>query len=99
MPEEKKMVGADASSEATLDELRKYLSSSIFVQVGPKSAKKIVSTFGVRTIQVIEKSSHELHKVEGIGRRRVASIIEGWRTPHRLKRECMILLREKGGEK
>ena len=40
MPEEKKMVGADASSEATLDELRKYLSSSIFVQVGPKSAKK-----------------------------------------------------------
>ena len=94
---EKKIVKADESLEAiTLDELRKYLSSSLFTQVGPKSAKNIVSTFGTRTIQVIEKSSHELFDVDGVGRCRVAAVIHGWTAQHRLKKSCMILLQEGG---
>ncbi len=96
----KKMIEADESFEVvTLNELRKYLSSSIFVQVGPVTAKKVVSAFRQRTIYVIERSSHELFGIRGVGSHRAKAIIEGWRTPRKLKKECMILMREKAGEK
>ena len=78
----------------TLDDLQKYLSSSIFHQVGPMTAKKIVSAFGARTIKVIEKSSHELGKLNGVGRHRISSIISGWTIQRRLRKACIILLKE-----
>jgi len=82
----------------TFDELRKYIGSSIFPQVGPITAKNIVSTFGVRTIQVIEESSHELYSVRGVGSHRATTIIDSWATPRRLKKTCMILMRERTKE-
>jgi len=84
--------------EETLDELENYLSSSVFHQIGPKTARKIVSTLGIRTIRIIEKSPKELYEIRDIGRRRVSSIVEGWATQRRLKKECMVLMQE-GGEK
>lgn len=91
---------ADAGSEnavellemETLDELKKYLSSSIFQQVGPVMAKRIVSAFGVRTFGVIEKSPGKLDAVRGIGKRRISSITKGWTAQRRIKKACALLV-------
>jgi len=97
MKKEKEMRMENDFAEGILDELENYLSSSIFHRVGPKTAKKVVSALGVRTVKVIEKSPHQLYKIRDIGRQRVSSIVEGWKTQRRLKKECMILIK-KGGE-
>jgi len=98
MEEEKEMGMENDFAEGILDDLENYLSSSIFHQVGPKTAKKVVSAFGVKTVQVIEKSPRELNSVRGVGKYRVMSIRKGWAVQKNLKKACMILMK-KGGEK
>jgi ERCC4-type nuclease len=93
--EKEKEKAIELLEEETFDELRKYLCSSIFPQVGPITAKKVVSALGSQTIKVIEKSGHELYQIRDIGRRRASSIIEGWLTQRRLKKTCLILLSQR----
>lgn len=74
-----------------LAELAKYLSSSIFHQVGPVIAKRIVATFGIRTVEVIERSPRKLAEVKGVGTQRIMSIAKGWTAQRRLRKACMML--------
>ena len=76
----------------TLNELEKYLSSSIFRRVGPVIAKRIVSAFGVGTVEVIEKSHGKLDDIRGIGKRRISSIMKGWTIQRKIKKACMLLV-------
>ncbi|MDA8083858.1 MAG: hypothetical protein M0024_09410 [Nitrospiraceae bacterium] len=61
-----------------LADLRKYLSSSAFYDVGPVTSRRIVTFFGVRTPLVIQFSLHELLQVTGVGRKRMLAIQRGW---------------------
>jgi len=76
---------------ATLKQLKTYLSSSLFPQVGPEMAQRIVSAFGVRTVKIIEKSPEKLGDVRGIGRIRIKSIVKGWAKQSKIKKDCTML--------
>ena len=63
------------SSEAILQ----YLSSRIIKGVGPRSAARIVSHFGDRTLEVLEREPHRLAEVPGISAARAKAIGEEFR--------------------
>ena len=64
--------------ELLLKDLRRYLSSSTFHDIGPVIAKRIVSHFGIETIKVIKSSLRELLQVRGVGRIRMLAVKRGW---------------------
>lgn len=55
-------------------EIEKYLSSSLFVGIGVKTAKKIVEKFGVNTLDIINNDIDKLKEVEGIGNKKFLEI-------------------------
>ena len=53
-----------------------YLSGGLIPHVGKVTAKRIVETFGEDTLQVIEDNPERLREVEGIGKKKLAVILE-----------------------
>jgi len=58
--------------------IEKYLSSGVIHGIGPKSAKAIVNTFGVRTIEVLDNYSARLSEVPGFGKKKIKMVKEAW---------------------
>src|SRR6202012_1328934 len=54
----------------TLAGLEKYLASGLIKGVGPKLARRIVATFGLETLRVLEEETDRLREVEGLGEKR-----------------------------
>ena len=76
-PKYGKQFAASAYEEAlpaTALGIEKYLGSGLVRGVGPKMAKRIVSSFGEKTLEVIEETPEWLLEVPGIGRARVEQI-------------------------
>lgn len=69
-----------------------YLSSGLIKGIGPIYAKKIVSTFGTSTFDVLNNTPERLKEVSGIGAKRCAEIIESW-TKQQSVRNLMIFLK------
>ena len=94
------------SSEAILQ----YLSSRIIKGVGPRSAARIVSHFGDRTLEVLEREPHRLAEVSGISAARAKAIGEEFRlrvgmrqlmeffAVHQLPAELAVQVYKKYGE-
>ena len=80
---------------ATLTGIEKYLGSSLVKGIGPIMAKRIVATFGLETLDVIEGSTEKLLEVEGIGPIRVDRIAKAWQEQKEI-REVMIFLQGEG---
>jgi ATP-dependent exoDNAse (exonuclease V) alpha subunit len=74
----------EALVSQTLFILRKYLSSWAFRDIGPITARSIVSAFGIRTVQVIRSSPRELLNVRGVGEKRMLAVLKGWRFQRKL---------------
>ncbi|MBF5059771.1 ATP-dependent RecD-like DNA helicase [Candidatus Neptunochlamydia vexilliferae] len=71
--------------------IQKYLESGMVKGVGPVYAKRIVDTFGVKTLEVIDKETHRLAEVEGLGAKRVEKIAQCW-SEQKSVRNVMIFL-------
>jgi exodeoxyribonuclease V alpha subunit len=80
---------------ATLTGLEKYLGSGLIKGVGPVTAKRIVSCFGLSTLEIIESRIDRLIEVEGIGRKRVVQIQKAWEAQKAIK-EVMVFLQGHG---
>lgn len=80
---------------STLAGISKYLGSGLIKGVGEKMAGKIVSHFGKDTLTVIEKETHRLAEVEGIGAKRIALIKKAWDDQKDI-RDVMIFLQSHG---
>ncbi len=80
----------ELSKDVVLHDLAAYLSSSC-KSIGPTIASRVVSTFEVNTIDVIENSPQKLSSIKGIAGYRVQAIIEGWKRPFGIKLVCSIL--------
>ncbi|MBP8128512.1 MAG: ATP-dependent RecD-like DNA helicase [Candidatus Hydrogenedentes bacterium] len=63
---------------ATVQGIEKYLGSGLVEGVGPVYAKRLVETFGVETLRVIDEEPARLQRVPGIGPKRAAQIREAW---------------------
>jgi exodeoxyribonuclease V alpha subunit len=80
---------------ATVAGIRKYLGSGLIKGIGPVMASRIVKTFGERTLRVIDESIDELHKVEGIGQKRIEMIEKAWKDQKEI-RDVMVFLQGHG---
>lgn len=75
--------------------LERYLGSGLIRGVGPRTARKIVSHFGDRTLEVFDSQIERLAEVRGIAERKLTTIAEAWRE-HRAIRDVMLFLQEHG---
>lgn len=80
---------------ATIKGIEKYLGSGMIKGVGPATAKKLVDTFGVDTLDIIEKEPERLKECPGIGAYRVEKIVQGWFL-QRSVQDVMIFLQGHG---
>jgi exodeoxyribonuclease V alpha subunit len=75
--------------------IQKYLESGMIKGIGPVYAERIVKSFGLNTLEIIDKSPDRLIEVPGIGEKRVEKIKVCWQEQHAI-RDVMIFLRGHG---
>jgi exodeoxyribonuclease V alpha subunit len=80
---------------ATLTGIEKYLGSGLIKGVGPVTAKRIVTHFGLETLDIIENQIDRLTEVPGIAQKRVKTIQTTWETQKAIK-EVMLFLQGHG---
>jgi exodeoxyribonuclease V alpha subunit len=78
---------------ATAQGIRKYLGSGLIKGIGPKTAEKIVATFDLNTLLILEETPHRLMEVPGLGKRKVELITAAWEEQKAIK-EVMLYLQE-----
>ena len=76
---------------ATVTGIEKYLGSGLVKGIGPKFANKIVRTFGIDTLNVIENTPDELMKIPGIGKQRVERSKKSWAEQKEIKNIMLFL--------
>ncbi len=79
----------------TVEGIEKYLGSGMVKGIGPHYARKIVETFGERTLAIIDESPSFLSEVKGIGPRRIERIRESWQQ-QKAVRGIMVFLQSHG---
>ncbi|MGH7296214.1 MAG: helix-hairpin-helix domain-containing protein, partial [Polyangiaceae bacterium] len=79
----------------TLLGLEKYLASGLIKGVGPKMAQRIVATFGLASLKVLDEEPHRLVEVEGLGAKRRTALVKTWREQRAL-RDVMVFLQAHG---
>lgn len=75
--------------------IKKYLSSGLIKGIGAKYAARIVDKFDTETLTIIDRYPEKLHEIEGLGKKRVESIISCW-SEQKSIREVMIFLQSHG---
>jgi exodeoxyribonuclease V alpha subunit len=80
---------------ATVAGIERYLSSGMIKGIGPVMAKRLVSTFGIETLNIIENATERLREVEGIGEKRVEMICNAWQSQKEI-RGVMVFLQGHG---
>ncbi|MBL0385503.1 ATP-dependent RecD-like DNA helicase [Tumebacillus sp. ITR2] len=63
----------------TREGILKYLSSGLVKGIGKATAKKLVESFGVETLQVLERFPERITEVEGIGEKKAERILKSFR--------------------
>ncbi len=80
---------------ADVNGIRKYLGSGLIKGIGPTYAQRIVDTFGVDTLHVIDKEPERLKEVAGLGKKRIGLITTCW-SDQKSIRDVMIFLQSHG---
>ncbi|MGI5523043.1 SF1B family DNA helicase RecD2 [Micromonospora sp. CA-259024] len=80
---------------ATIQGIRRYLSSGLIKGIGPVFAERIVEHFGLDTLQIIEDEPGRLVEVPGLGPKRTAKITAAWAEQKAIK-EVMVFLQGVG---
>lgn len=85
----------EAKAPSDLVGIQKYLESGMIKGIGPAYAERIVKKFGVGTLKVIDETPQKLLSIQGIGEKRVETIIRCWGEQREI-RSVMIFLRGHG---
>jgi exodeoxyribonuclease V alpha subunit len=80
---------------ATVAGIEKYLGSGLIRGIGKGLAARLVQSFGLATLDVIEGQPERLREVEGIGPQRSAAILRAWAEQREIK-EVMVFLQSHG---
>lgn len=67
------------------DGIERYLSSGVIHGIGPVTAKKIISKFGDKTLEILDNDINRLKEVEGIGKKKLQIIIDSYSEQKELK--------------
>ncbi len=76
---------------ATTAAIEKYLGSGLIKDVGPKTARKIVTYFGDKTLDIIESNIEKLIEIPGIGNKTLSKIKKAWREQRSIRKVMMFL--------
>ena len=76
---------------STLAGLEKYLGSGLIHGIGPGFAKRIVATFGMDSLSVLDQHPERLSEVTGIGERRIEEIKKTWASQRAISNIMMLL--------
>lgn len=71
-----KAEGYETFVPTSLEGIEAYLGSGVIKGVGPALARRLVSAFGARTLEVIEESPARLRRVPGVGAAKAAALRE-----------------------
>jgi exodeoxyribonuclease V alpha subunit len=82
-------------AQDTLVGLEKYLASGLIKGVGPKLAQRIVATFGLDALHVLDEFPERLGEVGGLGGKRRLAVERAWRD-QRAQRDVMVFLQSHG---
>lgn len=80
---------------ATLKGIEKFLGSGLIKGIGPVTAKKLVKTFGIDTLEIIENNPEKLAECPGIGPNKADKISQGFFL-HRSIQDIMVFLQGHG---
>ncbi len=75
----------------TITGIQKYLGSGLIKGIGPKMSERIVDKFKDKTLYVIENDVDKVAEVDGIGKKRIQMIKDGWEEQKEVK-NIMIFL-------
>jgi exodeoxyribonuclease V alpha subunit len=84
-----------ALAPTTVDGLERYLGSGMMPGIGATYAKRIVATFGLKTLEVLDSVSKRLTEVPGIGPKRATALAQAWHAQREL-RGVMLFLQQYG---
>lgn len=93
--EQLKIQSYESVVPATVKGIEKYLGSGLIKGIGPVMAKRLVTRFGLETLQVIETDIKRLAEVDGIGDMRIGMIKKAWDDQKEI-REVMVWLQGNG---
>src|SRR3954452_18331263 len=80
---------------ATVTGIEKYLGSGLIRGIGKVMASRLVASFGLETLDVIDNRPERLTEVEGIGPKRRKEIVRAWEEQRDIK-EVMVFLQSHG---
>jgi len=80
---------------ATLSAIESYLGSGLIKGIGPSTARAIVQTFGMDTLDVLDHAPERLLEISGIGKKRCAMITASYRENTEL-RDILLALEPYG---
>ena len=80
---------------ATLKGIEKFLGSGLIKGIGPVTAKRLVKTFGIDTLEIIENHPEKLAECPGIGPNKADKISQGFFL-HRSIQDIMVFLQGHG---
>jgi len=86
---------AVAKAPSSLEGIERYLGSGALPGIGKSMAKRIIERFGEDTLRVIDEDTGRLTEIEGIGKKRLAGIVEAL-GERRLQRDAMVVLQGLG---
>ena len=79
----------------TLKGLSRYLASGIVRGVGQKTAERLVDTFGMKTLEILDEHPDRLTEVKGLSRTKADQIGRAWKG-QREARDVMVMLQGYG---
>ncbi|WP_051261599.1 SF1B family DNA helicase RecD2 [Desulfovibrio inopinatus] len=76
---------------ATINGIRRYLSSGMIKGVGETLAERMIDAFGDKVLDILENDPEKLLKVEGLGKKKLKTIQDSWQEQSEV-RDLMIFL-------
>lgn len=75
--------------------IERYLSSGVITGIGPVTAKKIVSKFGDKALEILDENIGRLSEIDGIGDKKINIIYESYSKQREVK-SIMVFLQTYG---
>ncbi|HEY8073783.1 MAG TPA: ATP-dependent RecD-like DNA helicase [Labilithrix sp.] len=93
--EQMRAVSVTELAPTTLNGIEKYLGSGLIKGIGEVTAKRIVETFELDTLRVLDEQPERLREVPGLGRTRADALTAAWQE-QRAIRDVMVFLQAHG---
>ena len=90
-----KVEAFDVLPPVTVEGIERYLGSGLIKGIGSVTAKKMVKTFGLATLEIIAETPERLQEVEGIGPQKAEKITQALVEQKQIRR-MMVFLRGVG---